>query len=194
MNIAEQKATLRRQLRAALKNLSPAERAAASQNAVNLFQSQSVWLSARVVLLFAPLPDEPDLWPLAFQTIQMGKQLVLLRHEADGVSYMPRVVHDLERDLVAGPHGIREPRPECPLFPLNRLDLVLAPGVGFDLRGHRLGRGRGVFDRLLPATTGTRVGVAFDCQIVDAIPAEAHDAGMDYLLTPTRWRAAAARG
>ena len=53
-------------------------------------------------------------------------------------------------------------------FPLNRLDLALAPGLGFDVSGRRLGRGQGFYDRLLAGIAGAKCGVAFDQQIVGA--------------------------
>jgi 5-formyltetrahydrofolate cyclo-ligase len=65
--------------------------------------------------------------------------------------------------------------------------LVLAPGVGFDAAGGRLGRGRGFYDRLLAHISGIKCGVAFDPQLVERIPMERHDARMNCILTPTRW-------
>jgi 5-formyltetrahydrofolate cyclo-ligase len=70
---------------------------------------------------------------------------------------------------------------------LNRLDLVLVPGVAFDARGGRLGRGKGFYDRLLSAVNGTKCGVAFDEQIVDAVPVGPLDVLVNCILTPTRW-------
>jgi len=69
----------------------------------------------------------------------------------------------------------------------NRLDLILVPGIAFDLRGRRLGRGKGYYDRWLPALRGKTCGVAFDEQIVDDIPLEPHDVVVNCILTPTRW-------
>jgi 5-formyltetrahydrofolate cyclo-ligase len=59
--------------------------------------------------------------------------------------------------------------------------------VAFDLHGHRLGRGKGYYDALLRALSGTACGVAFDQQIVTEVPVAAHDVRMNCLLTPTRW-------
>ena len=70
---------------------------------------------------------------------------------------------------------------------LNRLDLALVPGLGFDARGHRLGRGKGHYDRLLAGFTGMKIGVAFDFQIVTEVPREPHDIALDAVVTPTRW-------
>ena len=75
----------------------------------------------------------------------------------------------------------------CARFPLKHLDLALVPGVGFDVTGHRLGRGRGFYDRLLAEFSGIKCGVAFDHQFVAQIPAEKHDVRMNCILTPTRW-------
>jgi 5-formyltetrahydrofolate cyclo-ligase len=69
---------------------------------------------------------------------------------------------------------------------LNRLDLVLVPGVGFDLQGRRLGRGRGFYDRLLADVDGIKCGVAFEEQVVSEIPVGPRDVRLNFILTPTR--------
>ena len=78
------------------------------------------------------------------------------------------------------------------MVPLNRLDLALVPGLGFDARGHRLGRGKGHYDRLLAGFGGRKIGVAFDFQIMAEVPCEAHDIVLDDIVTPARWIAAKA--
>jgi 5-formyltetrahydrofolate cyclo-ligase len=60
---------------------------------------------------------------------------------------------------------------------------ILIPGLGFDSKGVRLGRGQGHFDKSLNAYTGTKIAVAFACQLVDEIPVEAHDVKMDFVIT-----------
>jgi len=69
---------------------------------------------------------------------------------------------------------------------LSRLDLILVPGVAFDLCGCRLGRGGGFYDRLLAETHGVKCGIAFDEQITGEVPTGEHDLQMDFILTPTR--------
>jgi 5-formyltetrahydrofolate cyclo-ligase len=70
--------------------------------------------------------------------------------------------------------------------PPNRLDFAIVPGVAFTLEGRRVGRGKGHYDRLLSSVGGVKCGVAFDEQIVEAIPVEPHDVRMDWIVTPTR--------
>jgi 5-formyltetrahydrofolate cyclo-ligase len=67
------------------------------------------------------------------------------------------------------------------------VDLILVPGLAFDLRGRRLGRGKGYYDQLLRGLRGITCGVAFDQQIVAEIPVEPHDVRVNCVLTPTRW-------
>jgi 5-formyltetrahydrofolate cyclo-ligase len=64
--------------------------------------------------------------------------------------------------------------------------LVIVPRLAFDAQGHRLGLGKGFYDRMLQDFRGKKAGIAFDEQIVDAVPAEKNDVKMDFVLTPTR--------
>ena len=90
-------------------------------------------------------------------------------------------------ELLPGRFGVLEPNEGCPLVPLNQLDLVFVPGVAYDFAGRRLGRGKGFYDRLLAEVRGHKCGVAFDAQIVAAVPEEPHDMRLNSILTPTRW-------
>ena len=181
------KASLREQMRARVKNLSVAARGTASALLCARLRESPVWSAARCILLFAPLPDEPDVWPLLNEAITAGKTVALPAFVPGTKSYSARQIIDPQRDIAAGQFGIREPVAACAEVPLNRLDLVLVPGVAFDARGGRLGRGQGFYDRLLAGVRGTKWGVAFDEQIVDAVPVGPQDIPLNCILTPTRW-------
>ena len=137
-------------------------------------------------MFFAPLPDELDLWPLLKETLTGGKVVALPCFDAENQFYSPRRVANLHVELVSGRFGVREPAEHCIEIPLDDVDLVLVPGVAFDLRGHRLGRGRGFYDRLLANFTGKKIGIAFEEQMVEAIPAEKQDVRMNFIQTPAR--------
>ncbi len=89
-----------------------------------------------------------------------------------------------ESDLVEGPFQLMQPRDDAPeLVP----DVVFMPLVGFTAEGARLGQGGGHYDRWLEAHPGrAKVGLAWDIQLVDALPLEPHDQGLDAVVTPTR--------
>ena len=184
--IAEAKAVLRDRIRERLALISHAHRMVESAQLCVRMKQLEVWHKARTVLLYAPLPDEPDIWPLLADALAEGKHVALPYYNGEGDNYSARLIHDSVKDTHVGKFGIREPRPHCVETPLNQLDLVLVPGVTFDTGGRRLGRGRGFYDRLLALAGGVKCGVAFVEQIVDTIPSEPHDICLDYLLTPSR--------
>jgi 5-formyltetrahydrofolate cyclo-ligase len=93
-------------------------------------------------------------------------------------------VQNLQNEIVPGKFRVREPKSSCVKIPPDKIGLALVPGVAFDLRGNRLGRGRGFYDRLLAEVRGVKCGIAFEKQIVEIIPAAAHDVRMDFILTP----------
>ena len=163
------------------------ERREASRRLCERVEQSDVWRAATAVLVFAPRSDEPDIRPLIAAGLEGGKIIALPRHVATDDTYEAAVVREMTRDLIAGRFGLLEPAPDCPSRPLKQLDLRLVPAVGFDALGRRLGRGKGYYDQLLSHTPAGKCGVAFDWQVVAELPAEPHDAPMNYLATPTRW-------
>ena len=184
---SEDKPALRTRLRAELKSLTADARASASAELCARVRVSAAWQAARAVLLFFPLPSEPDIFPLLANALATGKLLTLPLFNATTNTYEAVQIRDVARELVTGPFGVREPTADCPLVAMNRLDLALVPGLGFDARGHRLGRGKGHYDRLLAGFPGRTVGVTFDFQVVAHVPAEPHDIVLDAVVTPTRW-------
>ncbi len=187
MNITESKGVLRKEIRSRLKAMTTELRDAASDKARMLLEQQTVWKNAGTVFFYAPLPGELDIWPLAADSLAAGKIVALPRFDAATQRYVACQIQDLAKDLNHGQYGIREPGHHCIAVPPNRLDLILVPGVAFDLQGRRLGRGKGFYDQMLATVRGTTCGVAFDEQIVDTIPVEPHDVHLNCILTPTRW-------
>jgi 5-formyltetrahydrofolate cyclo-ligase len=187
--LEKQKSELRSKIRAALKEISPAARAVASQRLCAKLKEQPFFQSAATVLFFAPLPNEIDLWPLLEESLPY-KTVVLPCFDSDNQSYKSRRVKNLRVEIISGQFGIREPAASCVEMPPGDLDLILVPGVAFDLHGNRLGRGKGFYDRLLQKIRCKKAGVCFDEQLTGKIPVEPHDATLDFILTPSRCAAA----
>jgi 5-formyltetrahydrofolate cyclo-ligase len=141
----------------------------------------------RMVLGYAAMGTEVDI-AQALLELQRRGVAVHLPWVADEGRLGVSQVDDLDEDLAPGWRGVLEPRPERrrPVRP-DRLDAVIAPGVGFDADGNRLGYGGGHFDRLLSRLSrgAVVVGVAMDEQVVDRLPAAAHDRPVDVVVTPT---------
>ena len=178
------KAELRQQIRAALAKVTLAVRIAESHDLCRLLEPQLQ--SAHTSLFFAPLPDELDVWPLLEKLLPSKKVCALPSFDAAVQFYSARRVTNLETDIGTGKFGVSEPLDRCEEISLDRFDLVLVPGVAFDLNGHRLGRGRGFYDRILSQASGVKCGVAYDFQLLEKIPTEPHDARVDFIFTPSR--------
>jgi 5-formyltetrahydrofolate cyclo-ligase len=182
-----EKAEWRRRFRSCLKGLPPAERDEASARARDLLRRQTVWQRAQAILFYAPWDAELDLAPLLEEALQAGKAVALPRFVSETGTYQAVSISDYKADCAPGKFGILEPGAHCRSMSIKRLDLALAPGLGFDVSGRRLGRGQGYYDRLLAGIAGAKCGVAFDQQVVEHLPAQRHDVSMNFILTPTRW-------
>ncbi len=185
--ILRSKAALRKQQYAANKSISPDQRAAAAELMRTRFKALEVWRKSNSILFYAPLTDEPDIWPLVAEADAAGKIVTLPRYSEVDQAYLAARVLNLSQDLHSARLGIREPVADCPAYPLNQLDLVLVPGVVWSGTGYRIGRGKGYYDRLLAAVSGVKLGVAFDWQFSESVPVLPHDIRLDCILTPTRW-------
>jgi len=142
--------------------------------------------SVGLVLAYAAMTDEIDPLSAVSALRRRGIKIAYPRIESPGVLGVHLV--DGERDLVPGPFGLSEPRQEAAPVALHLVDAVIVPGVAFSQNGSRLGYGGGYFDRLLPRLRSDcpRIGLAFDEQLLAELPAEAHDATIDVVVTPTR--------
>lgn len=185
-DIQKAKAALRKQIRGILQKIPPTARETASAQVRALLKEQSIWKNAASVLFFAPVPNEVDIWPLLEEALNTGKTAALPRFDSGDQSYVACRVQNSRSEIVTGEFGIREPAAKCVEIPLSKFDLVLVPGVAFDLRGHRLGRGRGFYDRLLAEARGVKCGVAFDEQLASEVPAGTLDVQVNFILTATR--------
>jgi 5-formyltetrahydrofolate cyclo-ligase len=180
------KALLRRQLRTALDALSPGLRQTWSDQICAALRQSSLWREARIVLSYAPLPQEPDISPLWPEALADGKILCLPRFDPASGLYLAAQMLNPAIDLAPGRYGVQEPLPANLVIPLNRLDLVLVPGLGFGPGGCRLGRGKGFYDRLLAGLSALKCGLGFDLQWSESIPQETCDVSLDCILTPGR--------
>jgi len=86
-------------------------------------------------------------------------------------------------DLKKGKFDILEPKENLAEIDKSEIDLFIVPGVVFDNRGNRIGKGKGYYDRLLQDIQAIKVGLTYDFQAQENIPFESHDQPVDYLIT-----------
>ena len=132
---------------------------------------------AKVVMAYWPLPDEVDIRPLLEELVADGKTVLLPKVTGDDMMELRQYAS--QADLHEGAFHIMEPTGPA-YTDLLRIDYALVPGMAFDAAGHRLGRGKGDYDRFLTAHPHLhKIGVCFPFQRVPMVPAEAHDIMMD---------------
>lgn len=139
----------------------------------------------RTVLGYAATPREVSVD--AVLRSLLARDVTVCLPWVDGPDLGVARVRDLDRDVVPGWRGVREPASaEREVVQPSALDAVLVPGVGFDRAGNRLGQGGGHFDRLLARVRldTVLIGIALDTAIVDAVPVEAHDRRVHVIVTP----------
>jgi 5-formyltetrahydrofolate cyclo-ligase len=171
------KKTLRQQIRAAKKQHTPEELHRQSDLVLQQLAAHPRFQTAQRIMLYASLPDE-------VQTLDFLEQW---RHRKTII--LPTVVGDdiipVELadnvDFAEGDFHIPEPQnhPYAGSF-----DLIVVPGMAFDREGHRLGRGRGYYDRFLARHPQVHtIGLCFDFQLLPEIPCEPHDRIIDEIIT-----------
>ncbi len=190
--LAAQKASLRRAVRAEGKALTPPF---LMESDLALWQHARhyapLW-EAHTVFLYAGNGFEPNTRPIFEELLRRGAR-VCLPLCRDGGRMEARQVTSW-RALVPGPWDILQPRDDAPLVPFEEIPLALVPGLLFDRQGYRLGQGGGYYDRFLATYRGGTFALCRDLFLYDTLPLSSHDRPVDAVLTETRLFPPAKRG
>jgi 5-formyltetrahydrofolate cyclo-ligase len=178
------KPALRRLLRDKVAALTPPQRHGKSLAACALVATSPEFMQARVVMLYLSTDEEIDTAPLALRCWQAGKSVVVPKVSWDQRRMLPVEITTLQTGITSTGPGIREPMAGKPI-PVDLIDFVIVPGLGFSITGHRIGRGMGFYDRFLAQSDfiGRSCGLAFEEQIVEALPVLDHDVPLSMLVT-----------
>ncbi len=139
--------------------------------------------SAQCLALYSPIRNEVETALVAKAALAAGKRVVYPRVEGDQLVFVQ--ITDLTR-LKPGSFNVPEPAGGVIADPAD-IDLCVVPGVAFDRKGHRLGYGRGFYDRFLSSCRQQmlRVGFAYDFQVVDCLPTGEYDQSLSVIVTET---------
>lgn len=187
---ADRKAGARATFREALAGV--ADRSEKSARIVARLLQWPVFRGARTVMAYLPIGGEADITAAAEAVLARGSRLFLPRVDWQTGSMTAREVRSVESGLVTGRAGLREPPGDAPAAAVGELDLILVPGLGFDARGGRLGRGGGFYDRFLAGAAGATgragaaCGIGFDAQVAEEIPMGPMDIRLGAVATESR--------
>ena len=186
--MAEERTALRTRILAARDTLSAEERQRKSQLISERILTLPEFANARSVFTYVSFRSEVETLPLIARCLQKGMRVSVPLTLVKEHRLQAYALTDPARDLAPGYCSIPEPRQTLPLVDPAAIEVVVTPGSVFDLRGGRLGYGGGYYDRFLQsaAPQALRIGLAFDLQVVAAVPLKSHDQQLDYLITETR--------
>ncbi|MBU0981789.1 5-formyltetrahydrofolate cyclo-ligase [Patescibacteria group bacterium] len=166
-----------RERRSALSQSSYTEKSASIRGKL---ESLKEFKKSKKILLYVSTDEEVDTKALIKDCLKIGDSVFVPKVIKDSLAICKI---DTWEDLKPGNFGILEPCEIISNIHPSEMDLIVVPGIGFDLKGHRIGYGKGFYDRLLKQTNGFKVGLAFEEQILHCIPSKEHDVPLDLIIT-----------
>jgi 5-formyltetrahydrofolate cyclo-ligase len=177
---------IRKHIKNIISSYSELEKSRKSDIIRNRLFNEEEFKKAKVVMFYVSLKDEVDTCIMIDEALKAGKRVcvpVILKEEKKLIA---GEIHNRLKDLESQHFGIYQPRYDrVKEVPLDDIDLVVVPGVAFDKKNIRLGRGHGYYDRFLsglPKTTKA-IGLAFDFQVLEDLPQDPHDIPVSKIIT-----------
>ena len=170
------KKLFRREMKQRNRALSAEERRAASECIFSQVERLPAFAKAHCIAFFSALDDEPATDHF-LERWHQSHRIVLPKVDGDEMDFFEYDPSTIEQ----GAFGIMEPSERSIKVSPSEIDLMIVPGVGFTLRGARMGRGRGYYDKYLSRADfrALKVGVCFRHQVVEDLAVEPHDVFMD---------------
>ena len=172
------KKKLRKEIALEKKKHEAAELKQKSVRLLSALEQSARFQSAKTILLYYSLPDEDYTHDFIGKWCTT-KNILLPVVTGDDLELREYTGPD---NLHLGAFHIEEPKGE-PFTDYRQIDLAIIPGVAFDTHGHRLGRGRGYYDRLLSKLSTYNIGICFSFQVCKEVPIEPFDKTMDEVWT-----------
>lgn len=174
------KQDIRRKITAQKSLLTTKEKEEAAERLFERLEKLAGFIVADNILVYHSLPDE--LPTHSFIDRWHGrKRFFLPRVNGVNLDILP---YDRSR-LHLGAFNIEEPD-GAETTPVEDIEVIIVPGVAYDRNGHRVGRGKGYYDRLLASSRALKIGIGYDFQLIDEIESDTHDIDMDIIVTDNR--------
>lgn len=184
-DVARAKSILRLKARAARRAIADEARELAAVAIADRVLELPQLMAAAGVMVYGASQEEADPGTIEARLRARGVRIAYPR--VNGIRSLSIHWVDEPGALVSGPFGLLEPGPDLPEASLGRIAAIIVPGIAFDAEGNRLGYGGGYYDSLLAGTgLPLTVGIAYDEQIVGAVPHDGRDRPVDVVVTPTR--------
>lgn len=176
--IDNEKKRLRSLLKEQKKSFSSEERIRQSEIIITQIETHPKFISAKTIMAYWAMKDEVDLSNLILKWTS-SKEFLLPCVKGDELEI--RKFEGLDSLKTGSSFGIQEPNGEI-FTNYSEIDLILVPGVAFDNENNRMGRGKAYYDKFLPQTKAFKIGICFDFQLLDTVPATENDIKMDDVI------------
>lgn len=144
-------------------------------------ESRKAFKEAETIMLYISFAKEPETLPIIEKILSEGKKVVVPVSNLSTNTIIPTYINGVD-ELIPGAYGILEPTIIRAVNPMD-IDLVVIPGIAFDMHRNRLGFGMGYYDKFLATTEAARIALCYDFQVVDDLPTNELDIPMDLILT-----------
>jgi 5-formyltetrahydrofolate cyclo-ligase len=175
----EEKKRIRAEIKKHATAMSPLEAAKESARIFAKLEQEPEFSKSNTLFIYWAMPGEVQTRP--FIEKWLGKKRIILP-VVEGNVLRLKELHDVRQMTMGQAYKIAEPD-HGEYFDARAIDLAIVPGLAFDRDGHRLGRGRAYYDRLLKDMYCPKIGVCFSFQLFGAIPVETHDIPMDKVIS-----------
>ena len=175
------KELLREKMRRHRKHLTDAEVMEKSEIIRYKLLGKKAVKEAKTVMMYVSNFKEPQTLPIIKQLLEDGKKVVVPISQTATNTIIPTYIEDIT-ELKKGTYGILEPQIIRPVDK-NNIDVVVVPGIAFDMHRNRLGFGKGYYDNFLEGMRAYTIALCYDFQIVKNIPVDDSDVPMDLVLT-----------
>jgi len=147
------------------------------KNIVNLPE----WQKSKNIFLYISTKDEVSTRDLIKNHFGTKKIIVPKSHTKSNTL----TLHEIGsiKDTAKGSYSILEPNAHTKIVSPQNIAISIIPGIAFDKKGHRVGYGKAYYDKIANSLTGLKIGLAYEVQIVNNIPAQKHDIPVDIIIT-----------
>jgi len=173
----QEKKLIRKEIKAQKLELSENERKNEALSVFRKIELLPEFKSADSIFMYWSLPDELPTHEIISKW--MAEKFIILPTIKGDKLVLKRFIST--DNLIQRTLGIWEP--DLTETYTGKIDLIIVPGVAFDRKKNRLGRGKGYYDRFFKNNKAFRIGVGFDCQLLDSIPIDRFDKKMDLIIT-----------
>ena len=192
MDLHNEKANLRSNIRTILSVMDVQERSMASKSIINHIIQNPLFINCNAMFAYMPLNTEVDTKLLIDIALAQGKRVALPRCKKDGSLDFHWIESQYINSLKKGPYALYEPSVDLPLaIPIPERTIILVPAFAYTPLGIRVGKGKGYYDRFLATLEPgpLTVGLCFEKQLLHEIPSDTHDMVVNAVVTENGWAA-----